>query len=210
MIKIFTRYYLPFYIGISLLFLLKAWKGNSAIPIEERLLTGQLFAIVLAIFSGAIYYLEDTKWGPKKRKKQLNASPFKELKNLGFVEEEQQLIGVYKNYLIVVSYTWRGSRGNRSIILCVFYNFKQSHTYVSDEKIDRLNKTYKKQRLKWSVGHVIKEWNFNYKAPLYQDIKDYLESVILILDKEGFPPISRTEYESMAGEYMMYLERNKN
>ncbi len=210
MIKILKRYYLPLYIVLSLTFLLKYWLGKRIMPVGEQLITAQLFAIVLTILCGAIYYLEDTKWGPKRRKKQLNASPFKELKNLGFVEEENQLIGVYKNYLIVASYTWRGSRGRPSIILFVFYNSKTSHVYVSNDRIKDLNKAYKKQTLEWSVGYIKKEWSFNFKPPLYQDIKAFLESAILTLDKEGFQPISRTEYESMAGEYMMYLERNKN
>ena len=104
MIKVLKSYYLLPWVGLSLLFLFKGLIGDSVQHLIDTIITGQIFAIVLTLVAGSIYYFVDVKWGPKEREKRLQKTPFKELKTIGFKNENDSLIGKFKDFEVVARY----------------------------------------------------------------------------------------------------------
>jgi len=209
MFKILKTYYLVPWIGLSILFLIRALFGKSVKPLSEDIIVGQIFALVLTLFVGTIYFFLDTKWGPKERKKRLKKTPFKELIKIGFEEKENQLIGTYHNYQILAKYQWSGSEGKPSIILHTLFNPKKGDEFIHESKIKDLNKKYKKHRIKWGLGNAFYEWSFNFCPPKFEKIEAFLVDSVKYAKEEKFDPITLTDTEKLNTEYLDYLEKKK-
>tara|TARA_R110002096_G_scaffold353881_2_gene547108 strand:+ start:443 stop:685 length:243 start_codon:yes stop_codon:yes gene_type:complete len=60
MFKILKTYFLVPWIGLSILFLIKASFGNNVNLLSEDIITGLIFAVGLTLFVGTIYFFLDT------------------------------------------------------------------------------------------------------------------------------------------------------
>ena len=179
-------------------------------PLSEDILLGQIFAIVLTLFVGTIYYFSDTKWGPNERNKRFKKSPFKELLEIGFEEKENRLIGTFNDYQILAQYHWSGSEGKPSIVLHTLFNPKIDNRFVTESKIKDLNKKYKKQQCNWAINSVFNEWSFNWRPPKFDKIEEFLFNSVKYIREENFEPISLSEAEKIHSEYLDFFEKEKN
>jgi len=171
---------------------------------------GQVFAIVLAAIVGLIYFYADTKWGPNERRKRLRKSPFKELRQLGFEEKDNQLVGTFEYFQILAQYNWSGSNGKPSVMLHALFNPKRTNGFIPMDKIDHLNKKHKKEQLIWSINSISREWNFNFKPPKFEAIESFLPLATTLLKEEQLEPLTLEESDAMEAEYLAYLEKQKN
>ncbi|MBR9833146.1 hypothetical protein GYB57_13445 [bacterium] len=187
MIKVFKSYYLFPWVGLALLFLLKGLLGNSVQPLIDTIVTGQIFAFILALIVGTIYFYVDTIWGPKERKKRLQKPPFKELQAIGFKKQDNSLIGKFSGYEVLANYNWSGSSGKPSVSLHILFN--PNNNIMDIETIKQLNKKYKKEKIVWGLDNLTKEWDFNFKPPKYEKVYSFLTSAIQILKNEKLQPI---------------------
>lgn len=167
-------------------------------------------ALILALLCSGLYYFWEFKWGPKQRQKKMNKYPFIKFYELGFEKRDDFAIGMIQGYQVVIRYNWTGTTGKPSISFETLFNPKKSGRFVHQNKIDELNKEYKKEKIIWSRDYLTKEWEFNFKPPKFEDIFLYVERSVELLKLEGFEPLTLQQSVDMSADFEKYLDDERN
>jgi hypothetical protein len=206
--KIFRSYYLPWFIGLSIIFGLKILFSNS----PNSLLNNIIFCLSLSLgisgIVGTLYYFEDTNWGPKRRIRKMKKSPFKEFLELGFTEGKESIVGKIEGYTITVTYLWIGYSGKPSIDMRIFFNPIKNNSIIPKYYFKELSEKYKRDFL-WNINGISYEWEFNFFPTKFSIIMNKIKDGLAILKKENLGPIGENELEKLIPEMEKQSEKEK-
>ena len=139
--KFLRGYFVPPFAGFFVVFCLQGLFGKSVNTWQQNIGIAFLFASVIALFIGLIYYYYDTKWGPRKRTNMLLKSPFTELQLQGFQIEENYCWGIIDGYTVFVSFSWH--TGHSAIHVEVLFNPRLHGQFLTEEDRKSLHKRNK-------------------------------------------------------------------
>lgn len=207
------KYYLFPFLFFLAAFIIRALTTKSPnTPLENTLIViGGALLISLTI--GTLYYFLDTRWGPSQQVKKLSKSPFKDLVQMGFKQEDNFIIGQMNGYTTIVSYTWH--TGKHGIRIVVLFNPRFSDRFLTYKELIAIEKRNKKSNL-WknnsivvtrnSIEHIIE---YSFKAPHYTKVLAKAEELSAILIKENLQPVSPEKNEELIPELEKAIEDEK-
>ncbi|MBB5394453.1 hypothetical protein [Mucilaginibacter sp. AK015] len=181
------KYYLATFLGFLAATLLKELLNRSDRTFVHSFVVAVIVAFVISVVAGTIYYFQDTKWGPNKRKKLFTKPPFSHLLMNRFVQEDDAAVGVIDGYNVVVLYTW--PNGGSAISISVFFDMDFANRYKGGiEEISKRNKVAAKEGFAWgNEGMISYLIDYSFKLPTYEKIMQRAEMMIAILKAEGLP-----------------------
>ncbi|MBD1384874.1 hypothetical protein IDJ75_06260 [Mucilaginibacter rigui] len=184
--NIIKKYYLATFAGMFAATLIKILLDKHTETFYRALLIALATAFVISLIAGTLFYFQDTKWGPKKRKKLFDKSPFVDLLMNRFIQKDYAAVGVINGYTVIVSYTW--PNGGAAIAVNVLFDKDFAARYNGDiDNIKNRNKLYT-----WTEGAVGDLLTYNYRRPSYYKIMETAEVLINVLKAEG---LSATNYK---------------
>ena len=161
------------------------------------------FSLGLTLIVGTLYYFQDTKWGPNRKKRLFNKKPFVDLLQNGFIKQDDLFIGNVSNYTVVITYIWPG--GKPTIEVGVMFHPKTNGIFNTPEEIKLIAKRNKRGFLSegyvWSLGSVTDLIGYNFKTPTYDMLLSKAQAMINILIKENLQPISYPDSEKLLLAY---------
>jgi len=211
--RLLVGYCLFPFIGFFIVLSLTVLIGKSINSLEENIFIAFVFALILALIVGTLYYFYDTKWGPGKRAKILSKSPFKELKEHGFQEYEDFIWGIINGYTVFISFVW--FTGKPAINIEILFNPKSVGHFLGLQELKQIRKRNKissffnNREYAWqrnAVGYLIE---YNFKPPLYEKILGKAAELTEILVKENLKVISKEETATLLTELREWIKANK-
>ena len=203
------KYFLPWLIIFSLCFILPLL-FNSDTANDDAYVVMPILALVLALICSSLIYFASTKWGPREVMKKMNKPPFTHFLEQGFEKKEDHIIGFINGYQVIIQYHWLGLSGRPSLTFEILFNPKRNHTFITQDRIDALNKMYKKAGLIWNRNFLMKEWNIKFKLPAYKTVSPVILHSIELIRQEKLAPISLAGMEAMIPEMEKYLTDEAN
>lgn len=199
--RIINQYYRFIFLAgfISFTVYVLTVKTVSTYTVFEKIFIAFMGALMLSALLGTVYYIYDTKWEPKRRAKFLSGSPFKELKEQGFQQEEQDLWGQINGYIVYFSFTWY--LGYPSVLIEVFFHPNPNGRYLSDAELNGLEKRNKNSSLSknpeyvWSMISLGCFVSYGFKPPSAEKVQSKAKELTEILIKEQMQPIAKEEME---------------
>jgi hypothetical protein len=208
--SIIKQYYFFPFILFLILFVLKTFAIKSPNSRLQNILIVVIGALAGSIIVGTIYYFQDTKWGPAKRKKRLSKSPFKDLIDIGFERKDDFIVGKINDYTTIVMYTWES--GKPGIKIDLLFNPRPSTDFLTARDIDQFEKRHKnvwKNPLYWTRNSIGQLFEYNFSPPSFKKIIVKAKEMSDILIKEGMRPISYEENEQVISELIKAMEGEK-
>jgi hypothetical protein len=209
---IIRQYYLFLFLTFLVLFTLQVLMTDSPNTVLENALIVVGGALIISLFCGTIYYLMDTKWGPKKRQKMMAKSPFKEFLAAGFEQKEDHLAGRVRDYTVLISFTWW--TGRSAITPNVLFHPKPAGRFHSMEELKAIRNRHKKSRGSASVEYLWTRCSLGlpmeylFRPPTYEKVMGTVHQMIDILMTEGLHPISYEENDRLLPELVQEIETN--
>ena len=203
------RYFLPWFLLFLVVFVLPL-PFNAESTSDDAYYVIPIMALILTFICSGLYYFWNTKWGAKQRLKIMEKVPFTDFYKLGFERKEDFAIGTIQNYQVIIRYNWTGSTGKPSISFETIFNPKREGRFMPQSVLDRLNTTYKKEKIDWFQNFVTKEWEFNFRPPSIEKIFPYIKRSVELLEMEKFEPMTLQQADEMVPEFERYLEYESN
>ena len=184
--NIIKKYYLATFIGFFVATGIKSLLDESTNTVGKKLLITFVTAFAISLIAGTLFYFIDTKWGPKKRKRLFNKSPFSDLLMNRFVQQDDAAIGVIGGYTVAVLYTW--PNGSSAISISVFFDRDLAERYKGGIKeIKERNIAATKAGCTWDEGTINYLIDYSFKLPAYEKIISKAEMMIAFLKADGLP-----------------------
>jgi hypothetical protein len=184
--KIIKKYYLATFAGMFAATLIKQFLSKHTGTIYNSLLVAIVAAFLMSLVVGTVFYFQDIKWGPKRRKKLFNKSPFSDLLMNRFVQEDDAVVGVIDGYNVAVLYTW--PNGSWAVSISVFFDVDFAERYRGGtENIKERNKAAEKEGCTWDEGVINYLIDYSFKLPSYEKVISKAEMMIGFLKAEGLP-----------------------
>lgn len=148
---------------------------------------------------GTVWYLQDTRWGPAKRKKKLLKPPLLNLFDFGFREMEEMMAGIRDGYTVFVYYTWE--TGKQGIRIDVLYNPYSLGQLIGFEDLDLIIKRQsesgfmKKYEMQWTRNAFGTVMEYTFIPPKMEEVIQKIDRVIAMLKDENLKPYSMEEAE---------------
>lgn len=142
----------------------------------------------------------------------MDKSPFKELKEQGFREQEKFVWSTINGFTVVVSYTWVS--GKSAIDIQALFHPKSFGHFLSGEDFKEMSKRNKpgnfftSRPYTWqqnAIGY-LEEYNFKPLSP--EKIMAKATELTEILLKENLKPITIAESEALVPEMDKWMKRN--
>lgn len=150
-------------------------------------------ALFLAAVVGTLHYLQDTKWGPSKRRKMMLKSPFAELFQNGFARYGDVAIGKVQEYTTLVSYTWSAGRSVIKMDILFDIGFQVFNTDEALQVIINRNppaNRFSSLAHEWTRNSIGCKFEYAFKAPSYERLRAKAEELTGILRREELIPMS--------------------
>ena len=192
-LTVIRRYYLNLFIGFILLFLVIPSSTDTPGPSSKNIPMRIGWALLLTIVCGTLYYLQNTKWGPARRKKILLKSPFTELFQNGFIQNGDAAIGNVNGYTVLIFYTWISRKSAIKMEILFGIDF---HVYNHDEVLrDIIHRNPPRNRFsdtaeEWTRNSVYCRFEYYFRPPSYKKLKAKAEELTAILLRENLVPLS--------------------
>jgi hypothetical protein len=191
-----------YYLGLFIIFLVIFSIGvvvNTSSPntTAQNILIVIVGALLIAVPCGTIYYLQDTRWGPRKREKRFLKSPFKELLANGFVRKENLATGKINDYTAIVMYSWEG--GKPAITIDILFDLGVKDASAADSMIKEISKRNKPSDkffglpYNWSKNSIGSRFEYNFTPPSYEKIMQQGEKLTEVLIRERLHTMSLEE-----------------
>ena len=196
MLNIIKKYYIAPFAGVLVVTALKTFTKESTKSFAENITTVLLSTLVISLVVGTVYYLQDTKWGPNKRDKAFNKSPFSDLLMNRFVIKDNAVVGIVNGFTVVVAYVW--PHGASAVAVNVLFDPNICALYKGDlEDIKERNHTtgILSQDYTWTNGSIGYVHDDTFTLPAYDTVLKMASTMISVLKAEGLQPISYEESE---------------
>ena len=205
--KIIRRYYLFSFLGFFVLFLITYLPRKSPNNTWINVLICLGGALLISVICGTIYYLQDTKWGPAKRKKRMDKSPFLEFYDYGFTRMEDYARGNIDGYEVLVMYAWWPG-GKPAVRIDVLFDMGPATKDSSMSHINHLSKRIKSPNgwhdpmYEWNRNSLGVVYSYTFSPPSFKRLMKKINELIEVLKREGLSPMNIGEaiHVSIPGE----------
>ena len=192
--KIIRKYYLGFFVTFSLIFFLSIFVKNSPNSFGLNVLIGLAGAFVISVVCGTLYYLQDTRWGPARKRRAFLKPPFTQLQASGFTRQDEVAVGLIDGYTVIVNFIWPG--GKEALRLDLLFDIGLPPDANVDEMLKDISKRNKSNNrwtglpYIWTRNSVGCMFEYTFKPPPADKLLSKARELADVLKKERLRPMS--------------------
>ncbi len=168
-----------------------------------------LFSILICLFLAIIVSIQmtlESYLSYKRHLKIIESEAFKKLISEGFIIENVNkysgINGTYRNYIFDIYYNWLSitfRKNKRALVLNIYFEMPKLYdNKINHKLIEKISERYIPSRWKlnkyvlvWREGNIMMNNPIGFKNPKYEFIKERMDILIGILQKENIFPIQK-------------------
>lgn len=197
--KPFKEYLLSaalFWLALAfILFILNSIKTRS-LPNLETLLSVSAVLLVAVPLLGALFYLQE-RVGGRSKQKALDRSPFTDFLANGFETEDGAIVGIIKEYTVILSYEWAPHQRFEIKVLFDPTCLNGEYTRTELEKIynTKPKSVWLARSFFWGKCFMVSEMSSFRGFPKYGKVNEKIYFMIDVLQKGNLKPVSLEFYK---------------
>jgi hypothetical protein len=200
---IVRKYYVGLFIGFLVMCTIISVVRKSHNNFAENAVIIVAASFFASLVCGTLFYLQDTRWGPRKREKRLLKSPFKELFENGFTRKGNLAVGMVNGYTMVIMYIWDG--GKPAIKVDALFDLGISTDPDTENMIREISKRNKPsnavfdQPYAWTKNSIGYRLEYSFSPPSYKEVVKKVEKLTEVLIRERLRTMSLEEAIRLQG-----------